>query len=214
MESVQGGLQARHASSCACYHVEHVGSGSARRVSSMPRGDRRVVFQDWNGSIVPPSHGGATSRRFTRNNRFFHQPSQSWFEMEERGGRFYMRRRTSGYVMEKEIHYVLGSGNHARSYVHMTRRAGCWPSPCPGTPDKTAAATGRWRPDSISRSIPGFGGGSATIVSSVTTATRSYLRAPTSPIRFTRSPSRKESIARGATGRPRIICVDRRGATS
>src|SRR5437016_13756443 len=57
---------------------------------------------------------------FSRNNRFFHEASQSWFEMEQRGGRFYMRRRTSGYVMEKEIHYVLGSGNHARSYVHIT----------------------------------------------------------------------------------------------
>ena len=57
---------------------------------------------------------------FTRNNRFFHQASQSWYEMEQRQDRFYMRRRTGGYVMEKEIHYVLGSGNHTRSYVHMT----------------------------------------------------------------------------------------------
>src|SRR5262249_27712377 len=40
--------------------------------------------------------------------------------MEERGGRFYMRRRTGSYIMEKEIHYALGSGNHARSYVHLT----------------------------------------------------------------------------------------------
>src|SRR5713101_705764 len=57
---------------------------------------------------------------FTRNNRFFHQASQSWFEMEQRGDRFYARRRTGVYVMEKEIHYVLGSGNRARSYVHVT----------------------------------------------------------------------------------------------
>ena len=64
--------------------------------------------------------GTARVEDFTRNNRFLHTASQSWFEMEERMGRFYMRRRTSGYVMEKEIHYVLGSGNRARSYVHLT----------------------------------------------------------------------------------------------
>jgi hypothetical protein len=58
---------------------------------------------------------------FRRNNSFEHAVSGSRFLMVERGGRFYQRRqhRTAG-VEEKEIHYVLGSGNHARSYVHRT----------------------------------------------------------------------------------------------
>lgn len=53
---------------------------------------------------------------FQRNNRFEHGPSRTIFTMTERGGRFYMRANEA----EKEIHYVLGSGNHARSYVHVT----------------------------------------------------------------------------------------------
>ncbi|MBI3679398.1 MAG: tetratricopeptide repeat protein [Acidobacteria bacterium] len=57
---------------------------------------------------------------FAKRNRFFHAPSKSWFIMTEREGRFYMRREHADGVMEKELHYVLGSGNHARSYVHRT----------------------------------------------------------------------------------------------
>lgn len=58
---------------------------------------------------------------FSRNNRFFHEPSQSWFTLVERDGRYFQRREhTAAGVDEKEIHYVLGSGNHARSYVHRT----------------------------------------------------------------------------------------------
>src|SRR5215510_13891878 len=57
---------------------------------------------------------------FQRNNQFFHEASQSRFEMTERDGRFYMKRQSGQHTMEKEIPYVLGSGNHARSYVHLT----------------------------------------------------------------------------------------------
>ncbi|MBL8234292.1 MAG: tetratricopeptide repeat protein [Bryobacterales bacterium] len=58
---------------------------------------------------------------FTRANTVAHAASQSRFTMLERDGRFYMRREhaTAGSA-EKEMHYVLGSGNHARSYVHRT----------------------------------------------------------------------------------------------
>ncbi len=78
---------------------------------------------------------------FSRNNRFFHEASQSWFEMEQRDGRFYMRRRTSSYVMEKEIHYVLGSGNHTRSYVHMTSQGRLLALQSPYWPDLKIGVT-------------------------------------------------------------------------
>lgn len=58
---------------------------------------------------------------FAANNRFFHEPSQSWFTLLEREGRYFQRREhVKAGIEEKEIHYVLGSGNHARSYVHRT----------------------------------------------------------------------------------------------
>ena len=59
-------------------------------------------------------------------NAFYHQPSDTYFTMSQREGKYYQR----GYqldsagkqinVMEKQIDYVMGSGNHARAYVHRT----------------------------------------------------------------------------------------------
>ena len=58
---------------------------------------------------------------FSRANSFLHAASKSRFTMYERDGRFYMRRdHAVAGTIEKEMHYVLGSGNHARSYVHRT----------------------------------------------------------------------------------------------
>lgn len=57
---------------------------------------------------------------------YYHEPSQSYFAMVERGGRYYQRRHQKGpdgdivNVMEKEIHYVVGSGDHVRTYLHRT----------------------------------------------------------------------------------------------
>lgn len=63
---------------------------------------------------------------FTHNNTFYHRPSDSYFTMIQRGGEYYQRRYQldSGgkqiNVMDKRIDYVLGSGNHARAYLHRT----------------------------------------------------------------------------------------------
>jgi predicted CXXCH cytochrome family protein len=59
---------------------------------------------------------------------YYHKPSDMYFTMLERGGRFYQRRYQldpSGKqinAIEKEIDYVMGSGNHVRAYVHRTSR--------------------------------------------------------------------------------------------
>ena len=48
--------------------------------------------------------------------------------MLERDGRFYQRRYQIGFdgketnIMEKEIDFVVGSGNHVRAYLHRTSR--------------------------------------------------------------------------------------------
>ena len=50
------------------------------------------------------------------------------FAMMERGGAYYQRRWQKGFdgketnVDEKRVDYVLGSGNHARTYLHRTDR--------------------------------------------------------------------------------------------
>jgi predicted CXXCH cytochrome family protein len=63
---------------------------------------------------------------FQRNNRFDHALSERHYRMIERDGRYYQRRyqispnNSETTLIEKEIHYVLGSGNHSRAYLHLT----------------------------------------------------------------------------------------------
>ena len=57
---------------------------------------------------------------------YYHALSDTWFAMLERGGKYFQRRWQIGFdgketnVEEKQVDYVLGSGNHNRSYVHQT----------------------------------------------------------------------------------------------
>ena len=64
-----------------------------------------------------------------RNSKpFFHEASHTYFENFERDGKFYQRRWQLGFdgrdtnVEEKQIDYVLGSGNHAQTFLHRTAR--------------------------------------------------------------------------------------------
>ena len=69
-----------------------------------------------------------TVEDYTRDNRFHHLPSDTWYAMSKRGGRYYQRRWQIGFdgreanVQELEIDYVMGSGNHVRTYLHRTAR--------------------------------------------------------------------------------------------
>ena len=60
--------------------------------------------------------------------RFYHKPSVTWYAIEERGSAYYQRRWRIGYagketdVQESRIDYVMGSGNHVRTYLHRTER--------------------------------------------------------------------------------------------
>lgn len=59
---------------------------------------------------------------------YYHAPSQSYFTMLRRNGKLLQRRHQLGpdglptNVMEKQIDFVLGSGNHARTFLHRTPR--------------------------------------------------------------------------------------------
>lgn len=59
---------------------------------------------------------------------YYHEPSDSYFSTIARGGRYFQRRWQIGFdgketnVEEKQIDFVLGSGNHAKTYLHLTNR--------------------------------------------------------------------------------------------
>jgi tetratricopeptide (TPR) repeat protein len=53
---------------------------------------------------------------------FSHSLSGRRYQFSSRGGKLFLKRELEDgtNAVEKEIHYVLGSGNHARSYLHRT----------------------------------------------------------------------------------------------
>jgi predicted CXXCH cytochrome family protein len=59
---------------------------------------------------------------------FHHAASDAYFNVFERDGKYFQRRWQIGFdgretnVEEKQIDFVLGSGNHARTYLHLTSR--------------------------------------------------------------------------------------------
>src|SRR5215471_12229036 len=63
---------------------------------------------------------------YRRDNHFYHAASGSHFRMLERQGHFYQQRYQLDErgreinLLEVEITYIIGSGNHARSYLHLS----------------------------------------------------------------------------------------------
>ena len=63
---------------------------------------------------------------FSGRKPFHHEASRRYYLPFEREGQYFIRRYQQGpggghiNVVEKEIHYVMGSGNHARGYIHRT----------------------------------------------------------------------------------------------
>jgi predicted CXXCH cytochrome family protein len=52
---------------------------------------------------------------------YSHRASGRTYTNFERDGRFFQSRTENGkYLLEREIHYVMGSGEHARSFLHRT----------------------------------------------------------------------------------------------
>jgi predicted CXXCH cytochrome family protein len=59
---------------------------------------------------------------------YYHAASDTYLEMIDRGGKYYQRRWQTGFdgreinVDEKQVDFVIGSGNHVRTYLHQTDR--------------------------------------------------------------------------------------------
>jgi tetratricopeptide (TPR) repeat protein len=60
---------------------------------------------------------------------FHHKASDSYFAMITRDGKYYQRRWQTGFdgketnVDEKQVDFVIGSGNHSFTYLHLTGRS-------------------------------------------------------------------------------------------
>jgi len=71
---------------------------------------------------------GNTAEDFTTGKPFYHEASDSYLAMTERGGKYYQRRWQKGFdgretnIDEKQVDFVMGSGNHVRAYLHLTSR--------------------------------------------------------------------------------------------
>jgi tetratricopeptide (TPR) repeat protein len=63
---------------------------------------------------------------YKSHNSFYHQASDRYYTLVERGGQFFQRRHQIGMdgketnVVEVSVDLVIGSGNHARSYLHRS----------------------------------------------------------------------------------------------
>jgi predicted CXXCH cytochrome family protein len=69
-----------------------------------------------------------TVEDYTKTNTFYHKASDSYFSMLRRDGKYYQRRHQIDFagkqvnVVEKQIDFIMGSGNHVRAYLHRTGR--------------------------------------------------------------------------------------------
>ncbi len=92
----------------------HPGIAATYQKTGMGRAFHRVQAQDINW----PAPGKP----------WHHAASDTFFEMVQRDGAWYQRRWQIGFdgkqtnVDEKRVDYVLGSGNHARTYLHLTEK--------------------------------------------------------------------------------------------
>ena len=108
------GLYAAPASCAQC----HTAIAAAYRKTGMGRAFRKLAQSDLGASESIPSVAKP----------FYHAASESFFSMIFRDGAWFQRRWQKGFdgretnVDEKRVDYVLGSGNHARTLLHLTER--------------------------------------------------------------------------------------------
>src|SRR6266702_1048602 len=86
-------------------HASYAGTGMARTFST----DVGAVG-DW-----------------ARRNTYYHAASDRWYRLYRKDGAFYLRRWQKGYrgaeanIFEARVDYAVGSGAHARSFLHKAQ---------------------------------------------------------------------------------------------
>ena len=95
---------------CAACHASH---WESFRQTGMGRSFYRATAASMAGQF----HEGAA---------YYHKPSDRYYQMLRRGDTFFQRRYQKDptgaetNVVETSVDYVMGSGNHARTYIHRT----------------------------------------------------------------------------------------------
>ncbi len=94
-----------------------------------------AVCADCHGEIAATYRKTGMGRSFARvrpeekiefGKPFYNKTSDSYFAMLARGGKYYQRRWQIGFdgketnIDEKQVDFVVGSGNHSRTYLHLT----------------------------------------------------------------------------------------------
>src|SRR5579864_5550661 len=85
----------------------------------------REIYESWRRTGMGRSFSRITSTD-VRDATFDHAPSDQHFTIYRRDGRYYQRRVQTGpdgretNAIEMSIDFVLGAGNHARTYLHRT----------------------------------------------------------------------------------------------
>src|SRR5579862_1144362 len=99
---------------------------------AMLRGDSKICAE-CHAKIRETYRQTGMARSFSRpaavaTAKYYHRASDTWFAMVERGGRYFQQQYQTGFdgkqtnFSEKQIDYVLGSGNHSSAYVHRTEQ--------------------------------------------------------------------------------------------
>jgi len=98
--------------------------------SSLCAGCHRNIYEAYQRTAMARSfyrpERGNPAEDYRVNNSYYHAASDTHFTMLERDGKYYQRRYQIGFqgketnVDEKEIDFVMGSGNHVRTYLHRT----------------------------------------------------------------------------------------------
>jgi tetratricopeptide (TPR) repeat protein len=109
------------------------GSGSKTSEYAAPQtcaGCHRAIWETYRRTGMGRSFSLPTIENTLANwaGPYYHSPSDSYFTMLRRGGKFLQRRHQLGpdgretNVMEKQIDFIMGSGNHARTFLHRSPR--------------------------------------------------------------------------------------------
>jgi predicted CXXCH cytochrome family protein len=157
-----------------------------------------------------------TVEDYTGQPEFYHALSDTYYSMSRRDDGFYQRRWQLGFggakVNEEEmrIDFVLGSGNHARSYLHRTAAGTLIELPLGWYPD--AKPTGSWGMSPGSDSA--HRGRGVLWPTAACFATTEFLKYPPDmtrrgAIRFSPAAFPKASIASAVTGLAASMCGPR-----
>jgi predicted CXXCH cytochrome family protein len=71
---------------------------------------------------------GVPAGELTTAKPFYHAASDNYFAMVARAGKYYQRRWQIGFdgkesnIEEKQVDFAMGSGNHSRTFLHLTGR--------------------------------------------------------------------------------------------